>query len=203
MGVTWWGPRWSIFSTILCDVLGVFVWLQEPAGLGDFRAQSPSLRADGKDIRKNFFFKSGDAVAQSAQGGGGVTVCGGVQEQWRCGTEGRGQWAWWGWAGMVTPMLFSSLHGSIVLCLAHGGCAAPSLYPLWAFSFCFFLRPGMHLQKNPFKSSNCDAWDYAISPKTVGQMGFYVLVCLHWRHAATTITPGTESQHSIDGFCRS
>ena len=57
MGVTWWGPRWSIFSTILCDVLGVFVWLQEPGGLGDFRAQSPSLRADGKDIRNNFFFK--------------------------------------------------------------------------------------------------------------------------------------------------
>ncbi len=42
---------------------------------------------------------SGAAVAQAAQGGGGVTVPGGVQEPWRCGTEGRGQWAWWGWAG--------------------------------------------------------------------------------------------------------
>ena len=21
-----------------------------------------------------------------------------VQETWRCGTEGHGQWAWWGWA---------------------------------------------------------------------------------------------------------
>ena len=31
----------------------------------------------------------------AAQGGGGVTVPGGVQELWRCGTEGRVQWAWW------------------------------------------------------------------------------------------------------------
>jgi len=34
-------------------------------------------------------------VARAAQGGGGVTIPGGVQETWRCGTEGRGQWAWW------------------------------------------------------------------------------------------------------------
>ena len=27
----------------------------------------------------------------------GVTVLGGGQEPWRCGTEGHGQWAWWGW----------------------------------------------------------------------------------------------------------
>mgnify|MGYP001852925745 CR=1 FL=1 len=29
-------------------------------------------------------------MAQAARGGGGVTVRGGVQEPWRCGTEGRG-----------------------------------------------------------------------------------------------------------------
>ena len=34
--------------------------------------------------------KSGEALAQAAQGGGGVTVPGGVQELWRCGTEERG-----------------------------------------------------------------------------------------------------------------
>ena len=34
----------------------------------------------------------------AAQGGGGVTVPGGAQEMWRCGTEGCGQWPWWGWA---------------------------------------------------------------------------------------------------------
>ena len=34
-----------------------------------------------------------------AQGDGGVTIPGGVQEPWGCGTEGRGQWTQWGWAG--------------------------------------------------------------------------------------------------------
>ena len=29
----------------------------------------------------------------AAQGGGGVSIPGGVPELWRCGTEGRGQWA--------------------------------------------------------------------------------------------------------------
>ena len=42
--------------------------------------------------------KCGEAVAQAAQGGGGVTVPGGVEEPCGCGTEGRGQWVWWGWA---------------------------------------------------------------------------------------------------------
>ena len=36
------------------------------------------------DIRKNFFSE------HVAQGGGGVTIPGGVQELWRCGTEGLG-----------------------------------------------------------------------------------------------------------------
>ena len=38
-------------------------------------------------------------MAQGAQGGGRVTVPGGVHEPWRCGTEGRGEWAWLGRAG--------------------------------------------------------------------------------------------------------
>jgi len=33
----------------------------------------------------------------AAQGGGAVTIPGGVEEPCGCGTEGRGQWAWWGW----------------------------------------------------------------------------------------------------------
>ena len=33
---------------------------------------------------------------------GRVTVPGGVQEPCGCGTEGRGKWAWWGWAGIWT-----------------------------------------------------------------------------------------------------
>ena len=35
-------------------------------------------------------------MAQAAQGGGAVTVPGGVEEPCGCGTEGRGQWAWGG-----------------------------------------------------------------------------------------------------------
>jgi len=37
------------------------------------------------DIRKNFFTESGQALEQAAQGGGGVTIPGGV-----CGTSGHG-----------------------------------------------------------------------------------------------------------------
>ena len=33
----------------------------------------------------------------SCPGTGGVTVPGGVQEPWRCGTEGQLLWAWWEW----------------------------------------------------------------------------------------------------------
>ena len=45
--------------------------------------------------------KSGAPLAQAALGGGGVTVPGGAQGLWGCGTEGCGQWAalvvggWW------------------------------------------------------------------------------------------------------------
>ncbi len=37
------------------------------------------------------------STGTAAQEGGGVTVLGGVLELWGCGTEGRGQWAQWGW----------------------------------------------------------------------------------------------------------
>ena len=49
--------------------------------------------------------KNGGAVAWTAQGGGAVTIPGGVQEPWRCGTWGHGQWVGWvglgvGWVGV-------------------------------------------------------------------------------------------------------
>jgi len=37
--------------------------------------------------------KSGDSLAQDAQGRSGVTIPGGVQATCRCGTEGCGYWA--------------------------------------------------------------------------------------------------------------
>ena len=39
--------------------------------------------------------RSCSASAQAAQGSGGVTIPGGVQEKGRRGAEGCGQWAWW------------------------------------------------------------------------------------------------------------
>ena len=51
------------------------------------------------NIGKNF---SERAVMQwqSCPGGGGVTIPRDVQELWRCGTEGCGQWAWWDGLGL-------------------------------------------------------------------------------------------------------
>ena len=40
--------------------------------------------------------KSSGALATGCPEGDGVAVPGGVQELWRCGTEGHGQWTWWG-----------------------------------------------------------------------------------------------------------
>jgi len=34
--------------------------------------------------------------AQGAQGGGGVSISGGAQEPCGFGTDGHGQWSWWG-----------------------------------------------------------------------------------------------------------
>jgi len=47
-------------------------------------------------LGKYLLRKGGDAVAQAAQGGGGVTIPGGVQGPCGCDTEGCGQWAWMG-----------------------------------------------------------------------------------------------------------
>ena len=48
-------------------------------------------------LGKLYLRKSGEAVAQAAQGAGGVTVPGGVQERCGYGTEGCGWWVRWGW----------------------------------------------------------------------------------------------------------
>lgn len=39
---------------------------------------------------------------QAAKGGGVVTIPGGGFHSgiWRCGTEGRVHWPWWGWLGV-------------------------------------------------------------------------------------------------------
>ena len=57
----------------------------------------------------------GDAVAQAAQGGGGVTVPGGVPEPCGCGTEGSGHGVMGCWLGWVVLEVFSNLNGSVIL----------------------------------------------------------------------------------------
>ena len=64
-------------------------------------ASSYARGCSGWKVGKIHIRKSGEAITgtaeveQTAQGSGGVTVHGGVQEMCGCGTEGRGQWAWW------------------------------------------------------------------------------------------------------------
>jgi len=51
-------------------------------------------------LKKFLLRKSSEALAQTAQGGGGVTVPGGVQKKRRGCTEGHGWWGWVdGWTG--------------------------------------------------------------------------------------------------------
>ena len=52
------------------------------------------------DIRNDFFSERGVKHWHSCPGSGGVTVPGDVPKLWSCGTEGHGQWAWGGWAGV-------------------------------------------------------------------------------------------------------
>ena len=49
-------------------------------------------------IRKNLFFERAEMQWHSCAGSVGIAVPAGVPEPWRCGTEGGGQWARWGWA---------------------------------------------------------------------------------------------------------
>jgi len=56
-------------------------------------ASSCSRGGSGWILRKTFQ-KERCCSGTAAQGGGGVTVPGGVQELCRCGTEGRGDGRW-------------------------------------------------------------------------------------------------------------
>jgi len=41
-------------------------------------------------VSRQFCMSPGALYKQAAQGGGAVTIPGGIQEMWRCGTEGHG-----------------------------------------------------------------------------------------------------------------
>ena len=58
--------------------------------IGQEGMASSCTRGGSGWILGKFLLRSGATVAQAAQGGGGGTVPGGVQEPCRCSTEGRG-----------------------------------------------------------------------------------------------------------------
>jgi len=69
-------------------------------------------------------------IGTGCTGWGGITIHGGVPEPWGCGTEGCGQWAWWGVLGQYLGILevFSNLPASMV---PWKGCSAiflPALF---------------------------------------------------------------------------
>ena len=70
------------------------------------------------DIRKKIILqKSGAAVAQLPMEVVGSPFHGGVPELWGCGTEGCGQWTWWGGLGLDLGIsdTFSNPNDSVVL----------------------------------------------------------------------------------------
>ena len=76
----------------LCSQVTVIGW--------EVRASTCARGGSGWILGKISSPKVQWCIGTAAQGGGGVTVPGGVWELWKCGTEGRGQWAWWGWDGV-------------------------------------------------------------------------------------------------------
>ena len=54
-------------------------------------------------------------MAQAARGGGGVTVPGGAQELWRCGTEGRGLVGNIGGNGLGLDMMILEVFSIMIL----------------------------------------------------------------------------------------
>ena len=61
-------------------------------------ASSCAREGPGWMLEKSFSHKERCCSGTAAQGGGAVSIPGGVPELCGCGTEGCGQWAWRGWA---------------------------------------------------------------------------------------------------------
>jgi len=81
-------------------------------------------------LGKNVFTESGQALAQAAQGGGGVPIPGGVQKMCRCGTLGyglAGMGGLGGWLDVMILEVFSNLTYDILAWFAGTGTEELSL----------------------------------------------------------------------------
>jgi len=92
---TWSG--WVSAGGISKDVATLldFLWLMTELHTG-LKLHQGRFRLD---IRKKILSKRVVRHWHRLHRGGGVTVLGDVQETWRRGTEGRGEWAWGGCVG--------------------------------------------------------------------------------------------------------
>jgi len=83
-----------------------------------FAALCKRIKSDvnsGWILGKNSSQKEWGDSGRGCPGGSGVTVPGGTQKTWRCGTEGHGQWAWWSGLELDLVILeaFSNLSDSV------------------------------------------------------------------------------------------
>jgi len=93
----------------LCSQVAVMGW--------EGTASTFSRRSSDEILGKISSLKWQWGSGTAAQGGVGVIVPGGIPELWVCGTEGCGQWAWWGWARLDLGIweVFSNPDDSIIL----------------------------------------------------------------------------------------
>jgi len=69
---------------MLCYYVSIFADSNMTARMSMYRPLSREVQVGC--LEKFILCYSGDALAQAAQGGGGVTNRGDIQELWRCGT---------------------------------------------------------------------------------------------------------------------
>jgi len=70
---------------------------------GRDRTRVDGLKCWGRlrsDIRRHFSSEKAVGHWHCCLGSGGVTILGGAPGLWKCGTEGRGQWAQWDGVGL-------------------------------------------------------------------------------------------------------
>ena len=85
----------------LLDILEGVQCVQRPEGIKTKKKKKKEMKMEkrvnlrpwkscGNSSLLKLLRKSAEVLEEAAWGGGGVSIPGGVQEMWRCGTEGHG-----------------------------------------------------------------------------------------------------------------